>query len=115
MNVTVIRRAHLTLPRAAAFAVLAVTGSPALFSSHAMAAAKPDKVAQCAPCHGNDGISTAAGFPNLAGQKGLYLAQALKDFRVGKRNNEVMNLMAKTLSDDEIQALAEYYESLAAK
>ena len=54
-------------------------------------------------------------FPNLAGQKATYLTKALRDFRSGKRQDEVMSLMAKNLSDTEITQLAEYYESLGAK
>jgi len=36
-------------------------------------------------------ISTHEMYPNLAGQKKLYLMQAMKAYRVGVRKNELMN------------------------
>ena len=80
-----------------------------------MAAEPPAKAVQCFQCHGKDGIGLGPDFPNLAGQKATYLVKALRDFRSGKRQDEVMGLMAKPLTDAEINQLAEYYESLATK
>lgn len=66
----------------------------------------------CATCHGRDGIGTAPHYPNLAGQKSLYLIQQLEAFRSGARASEVMTVMAEPLSDEDIGDLAAYYESL---
>jgi cytochrome c553 len=63
----------------------------------------------CAMCHGEKGISTMAGTPSLAGQPDLYLAGQLRDFREGKRHNEVMNVIAKPLSDADIDNVAAYF------
>ena len=65
----------------------------------------------CNSCHGKDGIGTMPSFPNLAGQKALYLEQQLKAFRDGSRKSEVMNIVVKQLSDRDIENLAAYYES----
>ena len=81
----------------------------------AVAVEPPAKAVQCFQCHGKDGIGLGPDFPNLAGQKATYLVKALRDFRSGKRQDEVMSLMAKPLTDAEITQLAEYYESLGAK
>ena len=81
----------------------------------ATAAEPPAKAVQCFPCHGKDGVGLGPEFPNLAGQKATYLTKALRDFRSGKRQDEVMSLMAKPLTDAEITQLAEYYESLGTK
>ncbi|HEX8829044.1 MAG TPA: cytochrome c [Xanthobacteraceae bacterium] len=70
------------------------------------------KAAQCAACHGIDGMSKLPEAPNLAGQTEEYLVKALNDFRSGERKNEMMSMMAKTLSDADVANLAAYYHSL---
>ena len=70
------------------------------------------KVAKvCVTCHGRDGFGTTPLNPNLAGQSSIYLIQQLTAFRDGKRNSEVMNITAASLTDDEIRIISEYYES----
>jgi cytochrome c553 len=91
----------------------------ALASQTALAAgdikAGRTKAAQCAACHGIDGISKMPDAPNLAGQTEEYLVKALNDFRSGARQNEQMSVMAKTLSDADVANLAAYYNSLGNK
>jgi cytochrome c553 len=72
----------------------------------------PAKAQQCVVCHGANGISTAPDAPHLAAQPRQYLVAQLKLLRSGKRPSEVMNVMAKTLSDEEIEALADWYSSI---
>ena len=69
------------------------------------------KSATCAGCHGAAGISAVPMYPNLAGQKALYVEKQLKAFRDGSRKDP-MSPMAKPLSNDDITALAAFYESL---
>jgi cytochrome c553 len=71
------------------------------------------KANMCVACHGANGISTAPDAPNLAGQPAIYVASQLKAFRSGKRQHEVMNVMARPLSDDDIAQLADWYASIA--
>jgi cytochrome c553 len=71
------------------------------------------KAQACAVCHGPLGISNAPDAPNLAGQPRIYVIEQLKAFRSGKRQHEVMNVIAKPLSDADIAALAEWYASIA--
>lgn len=67
----------------------------------------------CMACHGADGGGTpAAGFPRLAGLNEAYIKHQLHDFQSGKRNNPLMQPIAKALSDNEIQAVATYYATL---
>jgi cytochrome c553 len=73
------------------------------------------KAAQCAACHGIDGMSKLPEAPNLAGQTEEYLVKALNDFRSGERKNEMMSVMAKQLSDADVANLAAYYHSLGQK
>jgi cytochrome c553 len=70
------------------------------------AAARP-----CITCHGRDGIGTSPGFPNLAGQKSIYMMEQLTLYRNGKRQSDVMTIAAAKLSDADIRAIAEYYEA----
>lgn len=75
-------------------------------------AAGEAKAKACNACHGRNGIGTASNFPNLAGQKFIYLVQQLKLFRSGERRSEQMSIVAKPLSDQDIENLAAYYEGL---
>jgi cytochrome c553 len=75
-------------------------------------AAGKKRSATCAGCHGADGISAVPHYPNLAGQQEAYIILTLKGFRDGTRENNVMNAMAKSLSDADIENLAAFYSSL---
>lgn len=75
-------------------------------------AAKGQATGVCAGCHGAQGISGADMFPNLAGQKKGYLVSALKAYKEKARNNPMMNGMAASLSDQQIDDLAAYFASL---
>ena len=66
----------------------------------------------CAACHGPKGLAAMPLTPNLAGQPEGYLSEQLKAYRSGKRLHEIMSLIAKPLSDDEIGNLAAWYASL---
>lgn len=71
--------------------------------------------AVCMGCHGSDGVSKSAMFPNLAGQSSQYLETQLKHFRSGERVNSTMNALAKDLKDADIANLAAYFASLSGK
>jgi cytochrome c553 len=71
----------------------------------------------CANCHAPQGIGDAAFNPYLAGQHATYLAAALAEWKSGDRNNDPSGQMpriAKTLTDDDVRTLVQYYASLAA-
>ncbi len=72
------------------------------------------KSVTCQACHGANGISMIPNYPNLAGQKELYLVDAIKAYRDGTRKNPVMSPMAAALSDEDIANLAAYFSSLPA-
>ena len=96
-------------------ACLTLLSSALMFTAPAIAAdadAGKSKSATCVACHGAAGVSVNPMWPNLAGQKDMYLAKQMKDFRDGRRNDPVMAPMAKTLSDDDIANLAAYYSSM---
>ena len=66
----------------------------------------------CAACHGLQGLSTLPNAPNLAGQPAIYVAEQLKNYRSGSRKNEVMAIIAKPLTDEQIDDLAAWYASI---
>lgn len=76
----------------------------------------PDQVAAilplCASCHGVDGISSVALYPNLAGQKPEYLAKQLRDFKAARRDDAVMRPMAEPLDDAAIEALSRHFGTM---
>jgi len=67
------------------------------------------KAGVCLACHGLNGNSTNPEWPVLAGQNAMYIAEQLRLFRAGVRNNPVMQPMAATLQDKDIADLAVYY------
>ena len=77
-----------------------------------LAAGKAKVIAVCAECHGLNGISVIANFPNLAGQKELYLRAQLKAFKEGKRKNQEMSLIVKQISNADIANVAAYFAGL---
>ncbi len=71
-----------------------------------------DLIAQCAACHGAEGIAKDVEIPNLAGQHDRYLVTQLQNFRSGKRPHKEMRYMSRHLTDDEMAAIAQYYMQL---
>lgn len=67
---------------------------------------------KCQVCHGIDGIAKMPVAPHLAGESDIYLQTQLKAFRSGKRENEMMTVVAKDLSDADISDLAAWYASI---
>jgi len=58
----------------------------------------------CAACHGANGRSDMPGTPVLAGQHSFYAATQLFLFREGRRSNEAMTAVAKTMSDADLRS-----------
>ncbi len=64
----------------------------------------------CASCHGMDGnLVLDDDYPKLGGQHADYLEFALKAYRSGDRDNELMSPFAEDLSDRDIRDLAAWY------
>ncbi|HVL75005.1 MAG TPA: c-type cytochrome [Noviherbaspirillum sp.] len=74
----------------------------------------PEKnVPACAACHGPSGSGMPALYARLGGQHQDYTAQQLINFRARARNNsEQMVTIARRMTDDEIQAVADYIAGL---
>ena len=66
----------------------------------------------CAVCHGPLGVAVAPETPNLTGQPANYLATQLRAYRSGARKHEVMAVMAKPLTDADIEQLAAWFAAV---
>lgn len=75
--------------------------------------AEDTAIGVCGTCHGPDGNSINPMFPRLAGQHSGYLVRQLKSFKGQSRGDPYaiafMWGMASGLSDETIDALAQYY------
>ena len=70
------------------------------------------KAAACAVCHGQLGLSNTPDAPHLAGQPAIYVAAQLRAYRSGERKHEVMAVIARPLTNDDIQNLAAWFSSI---
>lgn len=66
----------------------------------------------CQNCHGEDGVAVLPGAANLSGQQKEYLVDQLRAYRSGRRRNEQMSIIAKSLSDADIESLSAWYSSI---
>ncbi len=93
----------------AALVAIAVTISAASASDPK---AGREKAAACRTCHGIDGIAKIPIAPHIAGESQIYLQTQLKAFRSGKRQHEIMSIIAGQLSDEDISDLSAWYSSI---
>ena len=83
-------------------------------------AAGKTKAITCTACHGAQGNSAVATWPNLAGQHASYALEQLKAFKGEPGNPDyqplrydpVMSAQAMLLSEEDMADLAVYFESL---
>jgi cytochrome c553 len=72
-------------------------------------------IPECVACHGPSGVGVGAAFPPLAGQSAQYLSAQLTAWQQGTRKNDPDDLMghiARSLTQDEIKAVSEYFANL---
>lgn len=70
-------------------------------------------VVACNNCHGAKGEGIAlSSFPRIAGEPAYYIANQLKDYASGVRNNLLMSPIAKALTESEKESVAAYFASL---
>jgi cytochrome c553 len=98
--------------RAVALAIaVAVAGLPAAAQGGNRVAGRR-KARPCAVCHGPIGISQTPDAPHLAGQPEIYFVDQMKAYRSGKRIHPEMNVVAKPLTDVDINDMAAWYASI---
>ncbi|SRR5690625_4790175 len=104
---------------------LAVVAACSLFSANAVAAdetnaAKVDEfrtlVDTCMGCHGIPGYRASFPqvyrVPKIAGQHAEYIASALRAYASGERSHPTMDALARSLTDEDITNLANFYSNL---
>jgi cytochrome c553 len=105
--------------------VIVLSSAALLAAPHADALGSGDpaqgraKFAACIACHGADGRTpTSPSFPKIGGQNADYVAAALHAYKAVQRNGDMaqmMEPMAKSLSDQDINNLASYIATLDAR
>ncbi len=69
--------------------------------------------ATCANCHGTDGRSVdGSTVPSLAGMPKAYMVAQMKAFRDGSRTATVMHQLAKGLTEQQIESVADYFAAV---
>ena len=74
-----------------------------------------NNVPACAACHGPAGDGLPVKYPRLGGQHSEYVLNQLRQFRLGTRANDeakVMRTIAAKLTDQEMEAVADYIQGL---
>lgn len=79
------------------------------------------KVPACMSCHGPNGAGIPGGsvakdgitaYPRISGQHKDYIVEQMNAFRDGSRSHAMMDPIATRLSDEEIEAVANYIQGL---
>jgi len=106
---------HAVIKAAVSTTALLLALSPAV-----VPAADGEKLFQtktCSTCHGKDGKTPIMPmYPKIAGQNKEYSLQQMNDIKSGARSNgqsAAMKGVMHLVSDEEIQALAEYIATMA--
>lgn len=69
----------------------------------------------CRTCHGLDGVARIPIAPHIGGEPEGYLAAQLTAFRDGTREHEMMSVVARSLSDQQIADVSAWYASHVAE
>ena len=70
-----------------------------------------ERLELCKTCHGEAGVPQEQDTPIIWGQSYYYLYVQLRDYKAGRRANEIMNPMAAEMSKEEMQALAKHFSA----
>jgi cytochrome c553 len=65
--------------------------------------------AACAGCHGDAGVSAIPGTPSLAGLDPKYTVAAMKAYKSGLRQNDLMKSMVASVDDQSMENIALFY------
>lgn len=78
----------------------------------ALAQSFEERLSVCLACHGEKGISETAEVPSLAGMPEKFTLIQLWLFRERMRKIEIMNDVAKGMTDDDLRRFSEYFAKL---
>jgi len=83
-----------------------------LLATSAQAATYDEKLPACLACHGEKGVSETPEVPSLAGMPADFTLIQLFLFRQGTRKVEIMNDLAKDMTDDDLRKFADTFAKL---
>jgi cytochrome c553 len=92
---------------AAAIVFIFVSAVPALAQSF------EERLGGCLACHGEKGVSETPEVPSLAGMPANFTLIQLYLFREKMRKIEIMNDVAKGMTDDDLRKFGDYFAKLA--
>lgn len=72
-------------------------------------------IVACVACHGAAGNSAIVQNPKLAGQHEAYIYKQLTNFKGPDRNNAIMTMIAKSLTDEDMKNIAAYLDAQSVK
>ena len=96
----------------AAVLLLLAAALPASAQAPGNVQAGREKARACSVCHGQLGLAAAPDAPNLAGQPVAYTITQLRAYRSGLRRHEVMAVIARGLTDEDIADLAGWFNAI---
>ncbi|MDU8929203.1 hypothetical protein RXV86_17555 [Alisedimentitalea sp. MJ-SS2] len=67
----------------------------------------------CTACHGVVGNSNGMSMPSLAGMDFYYFFDTMRAYQSGKRSGTIMNRIAKGYSEDQLEIMGDYFESMS--
>jgi len=71
-----------------------------------------ERLAACLACHGEKGVSETSEVPSIAGMPEKFTLIQLYLFRERMRKIEIMNDVAKGMTDDDLRRFSEYFAKL---
>ena len=95
-------------------ALPALAFAAALFCAPALADPRPAVVETCLGCHAIENyknVYPTYHVPKLGGQTAQYIKDALVAYANGDRPHSTMHAQAATLSDEDMQAIADYFSA----
>lgn len=72
----------------------------------------PETPNLCLNCHSETGETIDPDAPNIAGESVVYILNQLKSFRSGKREHEIMSMVAEDMTDAEMREAAEWFAAI---
>lgn len=91
-------------------AVLATASASAALANESAALHTRSLAATCANCHGTDGRTVpGSAIPSLVGMPKNYMVMQMKAFKEGTRPATVMHQLAKGITDEQVDRIADYF------
>ncbi|MDH5325513.1 MAG: cytochrome c [Gammaproteobacteria bacterium] len=102
---------HITIKNTIFLGILVISLMPLTSLAQGDSEAGRSKARACQVCHGKGGKSNNPTYPRLAGQHAKYIVKQLKAFKAGIRKDPIMNGMASTLNEQDMEDVAAFFES----